>query len=181
MWETLSVLIGHVCILTCRTLLSYDCDKTSDIVAGTMTLCWVSRRHAIFGRLALYWAKHRRQNDWASVRTFSMLDVRAELTVSEILMFWEISSTHNKTSNLCTCNQMQHSGFPRLLESTEIFIGKFPGPGKCWNLLGSDADGKYNDADTDTKIWHKPVLTFAISSLQCFDAVGWVAGRASGL
>jgi len=42
----------------------------------------------------------------------------------------------------------------------EIYL---QGPEKSWNLLGSDADGERNDADTDAKIWHKPVLTYAIS------------------
>jgi len=31
----------------------------------------------------------------------------------------------------------------KILECPEIFIGKFPGPGKSWILLGNDADNSF--------------------------------------
>ena len=66
-------------------------------------------------------------------------------------------------SMLCTFTHQIVDMFPRLLESPGIFIGKFPylespgkwpwswkvlaiylqGPGKSWNLPGSDADGSF--------------------------------------
>jgi len=47
----------------------------------------------------------------------------------------------------------------RIQKVLEIYL---QGPGKSWNLLGNDADGKRSDADIGTKVWHKPVLTYAI-------------------
>jgi len=41
------------------------------------------------------------------------------------------------------CAVSCRTGFPRLLENPGIFIGKFPGPGKSWNLLSNDADGSF--------------------------------------
>jgi len=39
---------------------------------------------------------------------------------------------------------LQFPGFPPLLENPGIFIGKFPGPGKSWNLLDSDVLSSFN-------------------------------------
>jgi len=50
--------------------------------------------------------------------------------------------------------------WPWSLKVLEIYLR---GPGKSWTLLANDADGKRNDADTDAKIWHKFVLTYAVS------------------
>ena len=43
--------------------------------------------------------------------------------------------------------------FPCLLESPGLVFVKFPGPGKSWNLLVSDADGECSGADADAKIY----------------------------
>jgi len=61
----------------------------------------------------------------------------------QLLAVWEMMYWHHE--NVIT-------RFPCLLERAGIFIGKFPGPGKFWNLLGNDADGECNDADADKRL-----------------------------
>ena len=52
---------------------------------------------------------------------------------------------------------------------------------KCGGGLGTETGHAWMEGDGD-KIYRSLVATFAFAlCLQCFDAVGWAAGRASGL